>query len=68
MTRGSHHIIVGDCLQELKKLPAESVHAVVTSPPYFALRICRLRQRVDPTNAPVRPASKEARKETAQAV
>jgi len=28
----------GDCLQVLKELPAESVHCVVTSPPYWGLR------------------------------
>ncbi len=31
-------IIVGDSLRELAKMPAESVHMVVTSPPYFGLR------------------------------
>lgn len=31
-------IIHGDCLEELKKLPSESVDCVVTSPPYWALR------------------------------
>ncbi len=31
-------IIVGDCRKTLKKLPAQSVHCVVTSPPYFGLR------------------------------
>ena len=28
----------GDCLQVLQELPAESVHCVVTSPPYWGLR------------------------------
>lgn len=28
----------GDCLAVLRELPSNSVHAVVTSPPYFALR------------------------------
>ena len=28
----------GDCLHVLKELPAESVHCVVTSPPYWGLR------------------------------
>ena len=32
------NLINGDCLEELKKLPAESVHCVITSPPYFMLR------------------------------
>lgn len=31
-------IILGDCLTELAKLPAESVHCCVTSPPYWGLR------------------------------
>ena len=31
-------IICGDALTELKKLPPESVHCCVTSPPYYGLR------------------------------
>ena len=31
-------ILEGDCRETLKTLPAESVHCVVTSPPYFGLR------------------------------
>jgi DNA modification methylase len=31
-------IHIGDCRQVLKTLPAESVHCVVTSPPYYGLR------------------------------
>lgn len=31
-------ILVGDCRETLKSLPDESVHCVVTSPPYFGLR------------------------------
>lgn len=31
-------ILVGHVLDELKKLPDESVHCIVTSPPYFGLR------------------------------
>lgn len=31
-------VIHGDCLEELRKLPAESVQMCVTSPPYFGLR------------------------------
>jgi DNA modification methylase len=31
-------ILCGDALDELKKLPAESVQCAVTSPPYFGLR------------------------------
>src|SRR3990167_5278449 len=33
-----NRIIQGDALEELKKLPSESVNSVITSPPYFALR------------------------------
>lgn len=32
------HIVNGDCRDVLKSLPEESVHCVVTSPPYFGLR------------------------------
>lgn len=31
-------LIIGDCLEELKKLPDESVHCCITSPPYWGLR------------------------------
>ena len=31
-------ILTGDCRELLRALPAESVHCVVTSPPYFGLR------------------------------
>ena len=31
-------IIVGDCMDVLRDMPAESVHCVVTSPPYWGLR------------------------------
>ena len=31
-------ILVGDCRVRLPELPANSFHAVVTSPPYFRLR------------------------------
>ena len=31
--------INGDCLKELEKLKDESVHLVVTSPPYHNLRV-----------------------------
>jgi DNA modification methylase len=31
-------IYTGDCMDVLKTLPAESVHCVVTSPPYYGLR------------------------------
>ena len=31
-------VILGDCLDELRKLPNDSVHCCVTSPPYWGLR------------------------------
>lgn len=31
-------IITGDCMQHLRALPSDSVHACVTSPPFFRLR------------------------------
>lgn len=34
----SWEILEGDCLQVLRTLPADTFHACVTSPPYFALR------------------------------
>lgn len=33
-----YRILPGDCLRTLRTLPAQSVHCVVTSPPYFWLR------------------------------
>jgi DNA modification methylase len=38
VTIGSARLIRGDCRDVLSKLPAESVHCCVTSPPYFGLR------------------------------
>lgn len=35
---GRSVIHVGDCRDVLRTLPAESVHMVVTSPPYYSLR------------------------------
>lgn len=37
--RLTNNWIHGDCLKELKKLPNESVHLIVTSPPYHNLRV-----------------------------
>jgi DNA modification methylase len=31
-------ILIGDVREQLRTLPAESVHCVVTSPPYWGLR------------------------------
>ena len=36
--KDKNKIICGDALEELKKIPDESVDCVVTSPPYWALR------------------------------
>jgi DNA modification methylase len=33
-----HVLLLGDCLDTLSRLPAQSVHTCVTSPPYFGLR------------------------------
>ena len=35
---GRTTIYVGDCRETLRRLPAESVHCVITSPPYYGLR------------------------------
>ena len=40
-----NQIICGDCLDELKKIPDESIDMVMTSPPYWALR-CYLPDKV----------------------
>lgn len=37
VTKG-HTILIGDVLDRLKELPDESIHLIVTSPPYFGLR------------------------------
>lgn len=33
-----YHLLVGDCMTRLRELPDNSVHLVVTSPPYYGLR------------------------------
>src|SRR3989442_5048139 len=38
MTLTSLQILCGDALNELRKLKSDSVHCVVTSPPYYGLR------------------------------
>lgn len=35
---GGFTLLLGNCLERLRDLPAESVHTCVTSPPYFGLR------------------------------
>ena len=37
--RLTNNWINGDCLKELKKLPDESAHLIITSPPYHNLRV-----------------------------
>lgn len=37
--RLTNNWIHGDCLKELKKIPDESVHLIITSPPYHNLRV-----------------------------
>lgn len=39
MKRGSHQIIVGDCLTELAKIPAGTFHACMTSPHYVGIEL-----------------------------
>jgi site-specific DNA-methyltransferase (adenine-specific) len=38
MVEAEGHILIGDCRESLRTLPENSVHCVVTSPPYFGLR------------------------------
>lgn len=38
MTDPRLQLLIGDCRETLRTLPAESVHCVVTSPPYWGLR------------------------------
>lgn len=35
---GTYRLLIGDCREMLRMLPEESVHCVVTSPPYWGLR------------------------------
>lgn len=39
-------ILEGDCRDRLRELPADSVHCVVTSPPYWALRDYGVEQQI----------------------
>lgn len=34
----SYEILIGDCVQAMREMPAQSVNSCVTSPPYFGLR------------------------------
>ncbi|GGY87973.1 DNA-methyltransferase [Shewanella fodinae] len=31
-------VLIGDCIEQMRQLPAQSVHCCVTSPPYYGLR------------------------------
>jgi site-specific DNA-methyltransferase (adenine-specific) len=37
-TEPKYEIFVGDCVESMRKMPNQSVHCCVTSPPYFGLR------------------------------
>jgi DNA modification methylase len=41
-----YEILTGDCFRLVKRLPARSVHCIVTSPPYFGLRDYETKPRV----------------------
>ena len=38
MMEPTHRVLIGDCRESMRTLPAGSVHCCVTSPPYWALR------------------------------
>ena len=38
MTNPTWDILQGDCIEVMRGMEAESVHCVVTSPPYWGLR------------------------------
>lgn len=38
MKQPQNTILIGDCREQLRRLPDNSVHCIVTSPPYWALR------------------------------
>ena len=35
---GAVSLLIGDCVESMREMPAQSVHCCVTSPPYFGLR------------------------------
>lgn len=49
-----HRYLVGDAQQVLQKLPDESVHCVVTSPPYWNLRDYRVKGQIGLEASPER--------------
>lgn len=38
MNQPAYQLFIGDCKESMRKLPDQSVHCCVTSPPYFGLR------------------------------
>lgn len=34
----SYQIFIGDCIDSMRKMPDQSVHSCITSPPYYGLR------------------------------
>lgn len=34
----SYEILIGDCIETMKEIESESIHSIVTSPPYWGLR------------------------------
>lgn len=46
MSFPTFRVYAGDCLATLRTLPAESVHCVVTSPPYWGLRDYRAKGQI----------------------
>lgn len=38
----AYQLLIGDCIARLRELPANSVHCVATSPPYYGLRDYKL--------------------------
>jgi DNA modification methylase len=44
-------LLVGDVTQELRRLPSQSIHCVVTSPPYFRLRDYQIQGQIGLENS-----------------
>jgi DNA modification methylase len=51
-------IICGDALTELRKLPAESVHCCITSPPYWGLRNYGINEQIGREKTPIEYVTK----------
>lgn len=52
MENTTNYIINGDCLNELKALPSESVNCCVTSPPYYGLRDYGIEEQIGREKTP----------------